>query len=462
VNRDHPVTLRRVIATWWPLAGSWALMGLELPAITAVLARLAHPETSLAAYGGIVFPLAILVEAPIIMLLAASTALSADLPSYLRLRRFMVGAAAVLSLLHVAVAFTPLYDLVVGGLIDAPPEIHEPGRLGLMIMTPWTGSIALRRFQQGVLIRFGRSGVVGVGTLVRLFTLLAVLAIGVALVGDRWPGIAVGTLAASAAVMAEAFFVNRRVQPILAGPLREAHADGEPLSWGGLTRFYVPLALTPMLGLLAQPIGSATMSRLPDPVASLAVWPTVSTITFLLRSIGIAFNEVVVALLGRPGALPALRRFAFGLAAGVTVAILLVAGTPLSILWFEGLFSLRPELVDLGRSAIWIPLLAPAAGVFQSYYQGMLVHSRKTRAVTESVVAHLVVLLAVQGIGVVVGRFPGIHVVLAGILAGLATQVLWLRWRSTPVRSSLRASLDLGGDARRGAGTPTSGAASDG
>lgn len=437
MNRDHPVTMRRVIETWWPLAGSWALMGLELPAITAVMARLANPETSLAAYGGIVFPLAILVEAPIIMLLAASTALSVDVPSYLRLRRFMVAAAAILTLLHVAVAFTPLYDLVVGGLIDAPTEIHEPGRLGLMIMTPWTAAIALRRFQQGVLIRFGRSGVVGMGTLVRLFTLLGVLAIGVALVGDRWPGIAVGTMAAALAVVAEAIFVNRRVQPILAGPLRAAEPVSEPLTWGGLGRFYVPLALTPMLGLLAQPIGSATMSRLPDPVASLAVWPTVSTITFLLRSIGIAFNEVVVALLARPGALPVLRRFAFGLAGAVTLAILVVAGTPVSRLWFEGLFSLRPELVELGRSAIWIPLLAPAAGVFQSYYQGMLVHSRKTRAVTESVVLHLVVLLAVQGAGIAIGRFAGIHVVLAGILAGLTVQVLWLRWRSREVRATL-------------------------
>jgi hypothetical protein len=255
--------------------------------------------------------------------------------------------------------------------------------------------------------------------------------------GKSWPGIAVGTLAVSTAVMAEALYVNRRVQPVLRGPLREATAAAEPLSWGALVSFYVPLALTPMLGLLAQPIGSATMSRLPNPVGSLAVWPTVASVTFLLRSLGISFNEVVVALLGRPGAVDALRRFTWILAGVVTLAMLIVAGTPLSRIWFDRLFALPPDLVELGRTALWIPLITPAAGVFQSFYQGMLVHSRRTRGVTESVAANLVVLITVQGLGVWLGRWPGLHVALAGILAGLTTQALWLRWRSAPVRRAL-------------------------
>src|SRR5690242_18772428 len=47
-----PLTGGEVLATWWPLAASWLLMGLELPMVSAVLARLPHPTVSLAAYGG--------------------------------------------------------------------------------------------------------------------------------------------------------------------------------------------------------------------------------------------------------------------------------------------------------------------------------------------------------------------------------------------------------------------------
>jgi hypothetical protein len=72
------LTMNQVFTTWWPLAASWLLMGTELPAVSAVVARLPNPEINLAAYGGIVFPLSLIIEAPIIMLLAASTVSSKD------------------------------------------------------------------------------------------------------------------------------------------------------------------------------------------------------------------------------------------------------------------------------------------------------------------------------------------------------------------------------------------------
>ena len=132
----------------------------------------------MAAYGGVVFPLALIIESPIIMLLAASTALSKDWASYRLIRRFMMTAGALLTLLHILIAFTPLYYFVVVDIMGAKPQIVEPARIGLMIMLPWTWSIAYRRFNQGVLIRIGHSRSVGLGTVVRLSANLVVLAIG--------------------------------------------------------------------------------------------------------------------------------------------------------------------------------------------------------------------------------------------------------------------------------------------
>ena len=123
---------------WAPLAASWLMMGLELPLISAVVARLADPQTNLAAFGGIVFPLALLVESPIIMMLAASTALCRDEASYRRLKRFMLRLAVLLTAMHAIVAFTPVYDWIAVGLIGAPDVTIEPGRLGFQLMLPWT------------------------------------------------------------------------------------------------------------------------------------------------------------------------------------------------------------------------------------------------------------------------------------------------------------------------------------
>ena len=54
------LTQRRILALWWPLAASWLLMGIELPLFTACVARMPEPEVNLAAYGSLVFPIALM------------------------------------------------------------------------------------------------------------------------------------------------------------------------------------------------------------------------------------------------------------------------------------------------------------------------------------------------------------------------------------------------------------------
>src|SRR5438876_7714139 len=224
-------------------------MGCELPLVSAVMARLPSPTVSLAAYGGVVFPLAMLIESPIIMLLSASTALCRDWPSYRLVRRFMFLTAGALTAMHAAVAFTPLYDWIAGSLLHVPREVLEPARLGLQIMLPWTLSIAYRRFQQGVMIRAGRSSRIGIGTAIRLGSNAAVLALGA--VWGKAPGIAIGTAAVATGVMAEAIYAGIVVRPVLRDIVRPAAPSAEPLTLRRFLHFYVPLAMTPLLMLLS-------------------------------------------------------------------------------------------------------------------------------------------------------------------------------------------------------------------
>jgi hypothetical protein len=427
-----PLSWPRIFRAWWPLAASWMLMGLELPAVSAVVARLPEPQINLAAYG-VVFALSMIIESPIIMLLAASTALSRDWDSYLKVRRFMMNAGAFLTTLHVVIAFTPVYYFVVVDLIGAPSAIIEPARWGLMIMTPWTWSIAYRRFNQGVLIRFGHSNAVGLGTAVRLSANLVVLSIGY-LVGTM-PGIIVAASAVSMGVMSEALFVGLRVRPILKR-LQQIKPDGDPLTLKTFLRFYIPLALTSLLTLLVQPIGSAAISRMPGALESLAVWPVVSGLLFLLRSVGIAYNEVVVALLGEPQAQESLRRFAKILSLSLTAILFLVTATPLAGFWFRELSGLSPALAHLAQSSLWFALLLPAFSVWQSWYQGSLVYARTTRGVTEAMALSLIVSSAILGAGVLWGRITGLYIAQAAFTLGGLAQMLWLAYRTRRIQSA--------------------------
>jgi len=425
-----PLPLNRIFHTWWPLAASWVLMGAELPALSAIVARLPDPEINLAAYGGIVFPIALIIESPVIMLLAASTALSKDWASYQKVRRFMMAAGASLTALHVLIAFTPLYDFVVERLLGSPAEIIEPGRIGLMIMTPWTWSIAYRRFNQGVLIRYGHSKAVGAGTAVRLSADLAVLLAGYFL--GTIPGIVVATSAVAAGVISEAAYAGIVVQPVLRTEVKAMPAVDPPLTLRAFRDFYIPLVLTSLLTLLVQPIGSAALSRMPQALASLAVWPVVSGLIFMLRSLGMAYNEVVVALLDEPLSTGSLRRFTGLLAGATTLFQLAITATPLAGLWFEGISGLEPGLASLAVAGMWIALPMPALSAAQSWGQGLILHDRRTRGITEAVIIFLLTCITVLSIGVAWGGATGLFVGLAAFVGAMLLQTVWLWHRSRP------------------------------
>ena len=195
-----PLTLREIAQIWWPLAGSWALMTLEGPAQSALVARLTNPEVNLAAWGGIVSSFSFFIASPVVMMMSASTALAKDYPTYRKLRRFTMQLGFALTILHALVVFTPLYYIVTRHIIGAPEAIIEPGRIGMMIVLPWSWAIGFRRFNQGLMIRYGHSKAVGLGTMVRLGSNLTILLIGY-LIGTI-PGIVVACIAVSTGVVA--------------------------------------------------------------------------------------------------------------------------------------------------------------------------------------------------------------------------------------------------------------------
>jgi hypothetical protein len=169
----------------------------------------------------------------------------------------------------------------------------------------------------------------------------------------------------------------------------------------------------------------------------LAAWPVVNGLAFTVRSLGFAFNEVVVSLLERPGAAPALQRFAWGIAIAGTLILGILAATPLSSAYFAEVSALPAGLQALASRALWLLVPLPAITALQSLYQGALVHHRRTRAVTESVLVFLFVSVLVQGTGVALQRWTGLYVALAALVAANAAQLGWLWFRGRHAYVSL-------------------------
>lgn len=426
---------RQIFQLWLPLAASWLLMGAEGPLFTWCVGGMEAQKANLAAFGSIAFPISMVIEGPIIMLLAASTALCRDWPSYRKVRRFMIWASVALTALHALIAFTPLYDFVVGDILGIPEEFHAAGRTGLMILTPWTAAIAYRRFLQGVLIRFGQSRMVMIGTMVRLMVLLSALVIGREF--SDWSGIAVGSTAVALGVTAEALFARWAVGPVLRNRMPQLDPAADVITRLSFLQFYLPLAMTPLLTLFIGPAGAAAMSRMPERDLSLAGWQVVHAVVFLTRSAGFAFNEVVVSKLDGPSSRKALKKFAFMVAFGTSGLLALVALTPLSDFILGDLYKLKPDLRQVCATALLFAIAMPFYQVFQSFYQGQLVHAKRTRGITEAVVIYVCMALLGLFVGVQWGAFTGIYTTITVFSIGGITQTLWLAHRARAVRRAV-------------------------
>ena len=286
--------LRTIFRLWLPLAVSFELMMLEGPAVQGAIGRLADPALHLAAWG-LTMSLSLLIESPVILLLATAIALVQDADSYRALRRFTLHLAAGCTLLTGLLAFTPLFDVIAGRVLGLPDAIVRQARPALQIMLLWTAAIAWRRFYQGVLVRFGQTRLVSRGTAIRLGA--AILVAWLLARNGTIPGAQVAAWAIITAVVVEALVTTCFALPLVRRdvlPVRRP-ADAAPLTQQAIWRFHAPLAATTLLTLLAQPLTSAALARLDRPTATLAAWPVVFLVLLVLRGGGLALQEITVA-----------------------------------------------------------------------------------------------------------------------------------------------------------------------
>lgn len=411
------LTQRRILLFWLPLAATWLMMSVEGPFLAAVIARLASPEYNLAAFG-VAFSFALLAEAPVIMMLSAATALVVDRSSYLRLRTFTHVLNATVTMVLGLLLLPPVFGTVTGTLMELPPEVADRTWLALLVLLPWPGTIGFRRFYQGVLIRHGQTRRVAYGTIVRLLAMSAVALLLVRVTDLQ--GAIVGAAALSAGVTAEALASRVMAAHAVHAVMNEPDVGaGETLRYADIVRFYAPLAMTTVLALGVHPLVTFFVGHGRMALESLAVLPVVNSLVFVFRSLGLAYQEVGIALMGARGeGYVALRRFAWNLGAGVVIGLGLIAWTPLGGVWFREISGLTPELADFAITPTRILVLIPGLAVLLSFQRAVLVHGKRTLPVTVATVVEVLGIVLVLSIGVVAFDAVGIVAAAVALLTG--------------------------------------------
>jgi O-antigen/teichoic acid export membrane protein len=373
------------------------------------------------------------------MLMSAATALVEDATSYRKLRNFAnaLNAGATMALLLLLVP--AVFDAVAERALGLPHEIAHRSYQALWFYLPWPASIGIRRFLQGVLIRSGRTRLVAIGTIIRLVSMVGA-AVAVAKLTDL-PGAAVGGAALSTGVLVEAVVARWMARDSIRALLAlEPSSGSTSLSYRDIAGFYLPLALTSFIGLAVQPMLTFFMGRSVAPVESLAVFPVVNSLSFVFRSLGLAFQDAAIALLGRDGEHhEELGRFALWLAAGATAVLSAIAFTPLAVVWFELISGLEPDLASFAYAPTRLAVPMASLSVLLSLQRAILMKTRRTAPITVATAIEALVIAGTFALGGWGLGWVGVTAAFGGFVVGRGAATGYL---VLPVRRSLRAWRD--------------------
>ena len=184
-------------------------MSVEGPFLAALIARSSEPKFNLAAYG-VAYSLALIIEAPIIMIMSASIALVKHSQSFYKLRNFTYAANGLITLIMLILVTPPVFYFITEGLIGLPAEVSRLTHIATIILLPWPGAIGYRRFYQGILINNNLTRRVAYGTIVRLLS-MSLCAITL-YVSGIFEGVIIGAASLSFAVIMEAIAIRFMVR----------------------------------------------------------------------------------------------------------------------------------------------------------------------------------------------------------------------------------------------------------
>ncbi len=429
----EPLSYQRVFRMWWPLAFSWLLIAIDLPLANLVVARMKEPEINLAAFGSLVFPLTLLIESPIFMLTAAATVLVRNQESYQRFARFSHSLCLLLCVVQLSVVVSPAYYFLCDTLLNADPRVAAAARPAMGFYTSVIWIVGYRRFLQGVLIREGFSKYIGLSTVYRLMASSSSLFIGYYF--ELTSGVALASIAIFIGVVVELFHVRFYALHYAVPLLMPAKGQEDIPGIGKILRYYIPLALTSMLTLLANPIATAAMFRMPLSLSSVSAWPVVSGFFFVFQSFGIAYREVVLACSEEPDAERVLRNSAAVLSLLVSCFIVIFFALGGNYLWFIKIAGLSSELGTFALAAAWCGILYPTLAVYRSWYYGGVLVSGQTKLVTYSIIVFLIVQITLLLLGVWTQIIPGLPFVLVATTVATGAQLYWMRRKLIQIKT---------------------------
>jgi len=163
------------------------------------------------------------------------------------------------------------------------------------------------------------------------------------------------------------------------------------IKYKNLVKFFLPLAVMPMIIGVAHNAVNASLARLPFPEITLAVYAVAKSITNIIKSPIHMSRQTVTSLVDDHRSFKFVSRFIFGLGVLYFLIIASLGYTPLGGLVFKKIIGLKnPQEIKFAYQALSIMAFIPLVESIRNIMQGLAISLKKTNLITPGVIVRII------------------------------------------------------------------------
>lgn len=160
-----------------------------------------------------------------------------------------------------------------------------------------------------------------------------------------------------------------------------------------LLRFFIPLAVMPMMISMTHTIINASLARMPLPEMSIAIFTVVKSITNIANAPTIMGRQIMVSLVDSKDNYQKVKKFVWTMAFFLFSIILLFGLTPLGNFLLKDMIGIKnPQEIALAKTALIVTSFLPIVVLFRNIYQGMATALKRTKIVVPGVLLRLIII----------------------------------------------------------------------
>jgi len=163
------------------------------------------------------------------------------------------------------------------------------------------------------------------------------------------------------------------------------------IKYKDLVKFFLPLAVMPLIIGVSHNAVNASLARLPFPEITLAVYAVAKSITNIIKSPIHMSRQTVTSLVDDQRSFKFVGRFIFGLGVLYFLMIASLGYTPLGEFVFKKIIGLSdPQEIKFAYQALSIMAFIPLVESVRNIMQGLAISLKKTNLITPGVIVRII------------------------------------------------------------------------